>query len=211
MIDGNPPLAEMRCHDLVWKRDRLPEHVGFQQYRRWFVIPTLDLFWEIAHRDPGAQTIPCDRAAFVHYAQRVAALPPSAWRWLEYYDVVCPRPLLLGTTMGRQYQQAHRPEDWEVFAHLMRKEGLSVDLPHLVAFNMFIMSARLFGDYMTLWTRIVGKAQEIIAMPPDGPQHRVFGFLSERLFTAWLYRLRCERPMLRVLNLPVLFCPEMSA
>ncbi len=69
---------------------------------------------------------------------------------------------------------------------------------------MFVARSDLFDEYMTLWSRIVEHARPLIA-----PSERVFGYLSERLFTAWLHRLRCERPRLRIVTLPVLFCPEM--
>lgn len=205
-------LSEMRVHRRVWQPtgDQLATFIGFQHYRRAFLIPSMmppnDPLMASMHRDPWAQFVAATPDEFTHYIEALDDKPEPAWiEWLNHVDLVVPRPLMLGESMADHYRKMHRAEDWEIWAHLMRAEGLDDRLPYLTAFNSFIARPYLFDDYMRLWTRVIDAARPLIA-----PSERVFGYLSERLFTAWLYWLRCERPWLRIVNLPVLFCPEMQ-
>lgn len=208
-------LSEMRCHRRVWQagdepRNDWPAFVGFQHYRRAFLIPALmppnDPLSRRVHLDPWAQFITASPDWFTHYIEALDEVAEPAWiEWLNHVDLVVPRPLMLGESMADHYRKMHRAEDWEIWAHLMRAEGLDDRLPYLTAFNSFIARPYLFDDYMRLWTRVIDAARPLIA-----PSPRVFGYLSERLFTAWLHAVRCERPWLRIVTLPVLFCPEMT-
>lgn len=207
-------LSEMRCHRRVWRamNESLEAclFVGFQHYRRAFMIPALmppnDLLMASIHRHPLTQFVAATPDEFTHYIQALDEAAAPRWiEWLNHVDLVVPRPLMLGESMAEHYRKMHRPEDWEIWAHLMRAEDLDDRLPYLTAFNSFIARPYLFDDYMRLWTRVIDAARPLIA-----PSERVFGYLSERLFTAWLYRMRCERPWLRIVTLPMLFCREMT-
>lgn len=204
LVSGLPNKAaitahsEMRCHYWVWKNDKA-EWIGFQHYRRRFSAETHYRMLS----EPHAQYLQISAAEFLGLG-----ITPREW-WVNHADIVVPRPLMLGgQTMDQHYKTMHRAEDWEIFADLMRQEGLETRLPYLTAFNMFIMTWNLFDEYMALWDRVMTEAERLIIPPTDPVQHRVFGFLSERLFTAWLFRTRCNFPLLRVVELPVWFCRE---
>lgn len=207
----DPSYAEMRCHRQVWQ-EGVPDWVGFHHYRRAFLYPIIGTSWrDRALRDPTAQIIQTHPNEFAAYIAALDRIPATDWaHWLSSYDVIVPRPLLLGGSMAAQYIAAHRRQDWEMFAALLREERLDDGrLPYLTAFNMFLMRDWLFNAYMSVWQKVMCQLQERV-IPPKGEQHRVFGFLSERLFTSWLFGMQQQSPRLRVLLLPVLVFEGMS-
>ena len=220
--DGIPDIkshSEMRCHYWVWRNADLRRlgHVGFHHYRRAFLYERwtgpgaalTDFGWLAAetNRRYAEQYTRVPADLFLSYRQALAAI--QDWStWLP--DLMLPRPLDLregGGNLGGQYRMAHRTSDWRAFEDAAKAEGLDLDLPFLHCFNMFVARADLFEEYMALWWRVMGAVAERIVLPTHGYQSRVFGFLSERLFTAWQHRLRCRAPRLRIETAPVLYCP----
>jgi Domain of unknown function (DUF4422) len=69
--------------------------------------------------------------------------------------------------------------------------------------NMFIMKAGLFGEYMQFWSEVMFNVQAAVDR-----SSRYLGYLSERLFSLWVLQKQIENPLLRVADLPYLFCPD---
>ena len=65
------------------------------------------------------------------------------------------------------------------------------------------MSAKEFDAYMAFWYEAIQEFAQLVKPHADQYQSRLYGFVSERLFTLYLYQLRMERPSLRVLEVPV--------
>jgi len=208
-LDVNPGLlhpsyAEMRCHFDVWTNwPRERWWAGFHHYRRAFLFPTVstELVREVM-RWPLASHFEVSQARFFEH------LASPETDLMMYADVVCRVPEMCGVG---NLNWGCRPQDWEIFAEAIRDQGYDLSIPYFLACNMFLMKWGLFDRYMQDWRRVFTEVEGSIS-PPDPPdyQHRVFGFLSERFFTLWLHRERCTNPSLRVLFLPVLFCPQMK-
>jgi hypothetical protein len=76
---------------------------------------------------------------------------------------------------------------------------------------MFVMRTDEFNDYMSFWHETIQEFARLVKPQPDGYQSRLYGFLSERIFTLYLYQLRMERPGLKVLEVPKIIGPQRPA
>lgn len=89
-----------------------------------------------------------------------------------------------------------------------RPNFLSRELTIFYVCNMYIMRAELFDEYMSFWREAMLEVERVVKPHADPYQSRVYGFLSERLFTLFLYQLRVEQPLLHVAELPYLVGPR---
>jgi hypothetical protein len=207
----------MRCHYWVW-HNRRTEFVGFHHYRRAFLYRFLSVSERLrraAATFSYTTQIVCEPEMFADYEAVLADRLPSLYD--ACIDIIIPRaiPLCAIEAAGldarpgvypnlmTQYREHHHVEDWEIFEEACRREGLETRLPFLVPYNMFVMRWPLFGLYMSLWWLIMSKIR--IFPNDDLYQHRVHGFLSERLFTMWIADIRMRRPEVRIEEMPVLF------
>jgi hypothetical protein len=207
--------SETRGHYWLWKNEKFAddEFVSLQQYRRCFWFSPLmrgapewmSGFVAMANRNLGQQILHMSRKQYIDYVRFVdtADLEPLNY-WLRDLDIVVSRPLQYPYSIGRVYGEHHRAQDWEIFAHVCRKNGLD-DGRHcwLTGHLMFIMRPALFDEYMTLWWKVMSEVDGLLVHENDPYQHRKIGYLTERFVSAWLVKMRTERPTLRIQTLPI--------
>lgn len=184
----NPEYCELTAQYWVWKnRAESDSNVGFVHYRRYFYTDH-------------------------HKTQIVPAAQFS--RDLTEFDVILPEPWVLTKTIGDQFAQFHNVDDLETvrailqercpeyvgaFDALMRSHSLH-------AYNMFVMPKPRFDAYMTWLFGILDEAERRIDVSAyDSYNHRLFGFLAERLLNVWVNARK-----LRVKEYPV-YMPDQSA
>jgi len=228
-LAGRNSYSEMRAHYHVWKtRPAGLDHVGFQHYRRLFFFTFLD--------DPPQFPIVRQIRAYFLKNRRAAALCVSIPQLLQYMqvlrelaaeqtarlreriaevDLVVPRAYQPEEgSLAAQYGHAHRAEDWQALLGALRRttrfralgHAIDTELPELSLCNLYIMRWPLFDDYMRFWQEVCAALEGVVSAADGDYQSRAFAFLSERIFTIYLYHLRLEQPALRVLELPFLFC-----
>lgn len=116
---------------------------------------------------------------------------------LKNYDVIVGKNVLRRLSMKKQYIKGHNkqslialravisnlyPEDINYFDEIMNKN-------FLYPYNMFVMSKKYFNEYCEwLFNILFNLEKKIDISKYDNYQSRVFGFLSERLFTIWLLK-----------------------
>ena len=116
------------------------------------------------------------------------------------YDVILPKKVSLGKnqTVFEQYAEKHIVTDMDLVREILQKISPD-DIPafdavmeqhSMYAFNMFCMRKPLFDSYCAwLFPVLFALEKRIDYKERDGYQKRVFGFLSERLFNVWIYRM----------------------
>jgi hypothetical protein len=213
-VADKPAFSEARGHYWLWKNETFAddEFVSVQQYRRCFWFPHL-----IGHRSQfrphaealnknlGQQILHMTRAQYIAYVWEVSEADKEPLnRWLADIDLVVGRPIQYPKSIAEIYGEHHRAQDWEVFAHVCRKNGLD-DGRHswLTGHLMFMMRPELFDDYMTLWWDVMSEVDRTLAHEADPYQHRKIGYLTERFVSAWLVHIRTQRPSLRIQTLPI--------
>ena len=101
-------------------------------------------------------------------------------------------------TVFEQYAEKHIVTDMDLVREILQKISPD-DIPafdavmeqhSMYAFNMFCMRKPLFDSYCAwLFPVLFALEKRIDYKERDGYQKRVFGFLSERLFNVWIYRM----------------------
>jgi hypothetical protein len=191
--------AEMRAHYWVWQH--MPEgvdYIGFQHYRRTFADPASAM-----------RNAPELHGTVEHFVRRELSLVTS-WirRWTVLADIVVPRPVPAQPHLGADYARSHSEADWQVLLDALppvcRALAASEVIDYIYRANMFVMRLDLFEEYMTWWHAVMSRIAARITPPAEGYQSRTFGFMSERLFTLWLFQQRHEHPECRIIELPIL-------
>jgi hypothetical protein len=225
-ISDRPSYAEMRGHYYVWKNMSSElDYVGFHHYRRAFIF---DFMMEANDTSVVAQMCaantkdrsippqPIDRSTFDRYLEWLQNWNPreiSQFKeWVEHFDVIVPCKQILPDTMGEKYAKWHFLEDWQSLIQTLQRHRrfnkldrhLNFEIPYIIPCNMFLMRTSIFQDYMEFWDDVMTALEGLVEVKRDPYQARVFGFLSERLFTIYMHHLRIERPMLCVAELPYL-------
>lgn len=159
----------------VWKTTPHFKWVGLQQYRR-----ALD--W---------------RAIGAECAEDIDVAA-------SYYDVItCKPPVGTDMNMRAQFISVHGREPWEALERVM---GPNWDytaqlIPHG---GLGTMRREIFDAYMQKWEDVFQELAKTVKAPRDNSyQRRLFGFIAERFFPLYLYRLIKERPETTVMFLPL--------
>jgi hypothetical protein len=67
---------------------------------------------------------------------------------------------------------------------------------------MYMMRSELLDEYLTFCFEVLEFYRSKLTL-----RDRALGYLSERLFSFWLYQKRIDQPTLRVLELPFVITP----
>jgi len=227
-ISQEASYCEMRGHYYVWKNLLSGcDYVGFQHYRRWLFFDHMQaasqqpLFSFIRRKylaDPHSNDFSADQDTFKIYtdaAQALSAADLDAIReTIGHYDIVTVKPWKF--SIGDQYRSIHVPQDWDTLMQIWAKHSrfrskpnyLNPELQAFYSCNMFVMRAAVFNDYMSFWWELIQEFAKAVKPHADSYQSRLYGFVSERIFTLYLYQLRMERPDLRLLELPKIVGPQ---
>lgn len=212
-------FSEMRQQYAVWKNglDGLT-HVGFEHYRRvLFIDPLTDK--ELLARAPNifahrrasvlqanASTRVMNETDFDSYLSLRKSLTASdldsLQRYLCSFDLVVPRPLCQ-EPLAQQWHRHHPAGVWSAMEEALASRNVHYHhrLATFYAYNIYFMRADLFAEYMTFAWSILSDVQS----RTDIRTPRLWGFLTERLFSIFVFNKRLQNPMLKILEAPVAF------
>ncbi|WP_071592857.1 DUF4422 domain-containing protein [Selenomonas bovis] len=166
----NPNFCELTGLYWAWKNLDC-EYIGLVHYRRYFIKRFLGLKLHINRYHDFAEAM--DRA-----------------------DVLLPTPLTLSKTVFDQYAERHHVKDIiecgkiinEKYPEYINDFNAIMNGSKGWFFNMFCMKKTLCNRYCSWLFDILFELEKRIDISDyDMYQRRVFGFLSERLFTVWLH------------------------
>jgi hypothetical protein len=191
-------FASMRAYYDVWKYGLYRDVVGFQGYRKhldlrpghfpkWSEV-SKEAFW--AYQDwlvrHGAGTLAC---------------------LMDDRDILITSAFDMRSQggMAEDFCQSRSPKDWAKFVDIMDRYGTWDWYQPSVTPHWFVMTARVFNQFMELWWCVFSQLEPLIhsedahdgAYPP-----RAFDYLTERFFTVWLD----SRKDLRTRTLPLMIC-----
>jgi hypothetical protein len=227
-LHAAPDFNEMRQQFFVWRNlmDGA-DYIGFEHYRRLFLLDPLPAddcglrFPRVlqARRSMAADTLlwrhDSDCATFIQYLQLRRSLTPSETetltRWVASYDIIAPRRHTFAP-MEIQWKQCKCSDEvWDAFVKSISLSSFWRDRKSYINFaqvgthycNMFIMKIALFDEYMQFWSEVMFNLQGAVDR-----SLRYLGYLSERLFSLWVLQKQIENSLLRVVDVPYLFCPD---
>ena len=222
-INADNDFSELRHQYFVWKNKATQfDIVGFEHYRRPFLI---DLFesHELDNRhkflfglrrrynSSPVWALVIDDNDMLEYMKLRSNLSEEQderiQRWLGSYDIVVNTGV--SERIDEQWQNTgHDAALWNVIVDLTRaspyfeKRQCVIDfsLSRVFYRNMYIMRSDLYSEYMEFCFGILFKMRDELKIR----SHRLYGYVSERLFNFWIYQKKIDTPALRVLELPVL-------
>ena len=113
----------------------------------------------------------------------------------EKYDIFVPREILMPLTLEEQYEKFHVIDHYTQLGKSIEKEApelskyftLASSRKAIFLGNLFIMKFEIFDNYMQKAIKVLEDVEKNIVLPDDAYQRRAIGFLSERLFTVFMY------------------------
>ncbi len=197
-------FAEMRAHhwaQLNWESGIT--HYGFQHYRRLFALVP-----------GGPQRPPLNPVAKPIFAQVLANLRAMSTKqqealsaWVGQFEIVTAMPLT--GKLADQFIAWHGIGPWRALMDALDTlewEGPR-DAQVFYPSNMFIMRLDVFARYMRFWRAVMDLVSRTLKPERGTDQERIFGFLSERLWTLWLEHEKCNRAF-ALKEAPVVICQE---
>lgn len=137
-----------------------------------------------------------------HYRRRFLINADQILEKMSEYDVIIPTPYYFRISLREEYKQYHILDDLEKTIRIVISRDPKMESTlmrilkenRLIPYNMWIASESIWNDYCEwLFPILFQLEKEIDLTGRDKYQQRVFGFLSERLFTAYIYQhnLKC--------------------
>lgn len=197
-------FAEMRAHHwahLTWEGGTT--HYGFQHYRRWF-YPEL-----FGRSRLGFNIVP--RSTFDAILARRRAMTEAEQEalsaWVGQFDILTVVPP--AGDLGAHFIACHGLEPWRALMSAL--DAIKWDGPRdarvFYPANMFIIRREPFARYMTFWREVMDRLALTIKPERGSYAERIFGFLSERLWTLWLVHERQSRQF-PLKEVPVVLCDQ---
>ena len=178
----NANFSELTLLYYIWKNID-EDIIGLVHYRRY-------LYKKHKFKKVGFFYIPCRRFYKLLNRKDIESL-------LKKYDIILPRinHISEDKNIREQYGRTHHIEDWNII-----KDILSEKYPDYISSfekvengtvfwgcNMFIARKDTISPYFEWLFDILFEAEKRVNISNyDDYQKRIFGFLSERLFTVWL-------------------------
>ena len=212
-------LSEMRHHYYVWQRYHSPEMVGFEHYRRLFLITGADPR-KIETSYPGVYRMMqqsavygthhfyVNDAVFNQYLDYRESFDEGETDAIESYlgafDIVTVRPDHRNMTDMLFFPWAEFESHVKQTRFFREEPDLELHVPHQCYWlNCYVMKRPIFDEYMEFAFEALGHFDANMTDPKPAP--RFFGHMTERLFTIYLSRKRVLAPHLKILELPTLW------
>lgn len=182
----NGSYCELTALYWAWKNLKGVDYIGLCHYRRFFdfynVIPPFYSYKKVNIKDFSSYNL---------------ALPDSLKEKLKKGYVVVAKPKYLKRSVSVHYCTTHISDDLEKLRDVISENCSKIYLDafdHIMSgnkispYNMFIMSWDDFDEYCSWLFSILFKLESRVDITGyDQYQKRIFGFMSERLLSVFLY------------------------
>lgn len=192
----NHLIAEFTSLYWVWKNDLTSKYVGYFHDRRYLLVNETKTSFDR------------DRES----AESCGFSNEDIKEVFKSYDIIIPRPQILGTTVYSQYCICHEQNLIDKFLEILNKKYPEYVKSYIDAFNdnkgnfcnIFIMRREDFDHYMEF---IFDIFEDIKASMYFSKQYKPFGYLCERIFIGYVRYLKDVKGY-RVKETPVLYILE---
>mgnify|MGYP003086525163 CR=1 FL=1 len=190
IADKNPFFSELTALYFIWKNIKTPI-IGLVHYRRYFVFKQNIVFWRLNQIAYHLNLNAKQQTKRLQILNRHTILQA-----LKNADMIIPSPLVLGMTVYEHYDKCHHIKDWNIIQKILATKFPEYLLTMnqveqgniLYPYNMFIGRKNIMDKYCEWLFDILFEAEKFIDYSQyNSYNQRVFGFLSERLFTVWFF------------------------
>lgn len=189
----NNLLAEFSTLYWIWKNDLTSKYVGFFHYRRYLMVN--DNKTNFNKDIEPAESCGFDNEFIKNLFQQ--------------YDIVIPRPQVLGASVYVQYCYCHEQVYIDQLLNIISRKYPELFNSFITAFqanagyycNLFIMKRETFDEYMEFIFDIFNEMKPAISLSRQG---KPFAYLCERIFCGYVQYLRDIKGF-RIKEVPVLY------
>jgi hypothetical protein len=208
----NKTFNELTALYWAWKNMSDYNFIGLAHYRRFLDIHYKKPFFKKENKQILTNVV--KESSKLQRLNDVNETTDKIIGYLDSYDILVAKPAFCSinnepTSIAADYKHNHIASDWDTCISILTTKfpeyTKSVDLylntnNKFYIANMFISKKELFTNYCEWLFEILFELEKQIVVSTDSYQARVFGFLSERLFT--LYILHNN---FKLKELPILF------
>lgn len=200
--DKNPYYSELTALYWLWKNSAA-DYKGLVHYRRFFDFGQGKVRW--------IDKIP------TNYTEMFCMTQTNISYLLDNYDIILPMKRFSQYKSNySQYQKKHVISDLDKVLEIIKNkypqmfdiaEKTMKNTNVMYLYNMFVSKKEFFDEYSAWLFDILGILEKEIQSGVEKRseyQKRVYGFLSERLFTIYVEYLKTKG--LKVLEVPVIYC-----
>lgn len=208
----NPFFCELTAQYWAWKNDADSTHIGLQHYRRF-----LHMSYEegMSHKDAHGVPLP---GFFYGFDAEIGQSAENLQRLCAQYDVIVPDRFDVREigfrTVREQYGKAehHFEDDLDIVGEIIAQhhpdyvQAFADALSDKVFYqtNTYLLRRDIFHAYSEWMFDILFRAEaRIDAAARTQQEARVFGYLSERLFNAFIRKYRQDHPDTTILEVPL--------
>lgn len=206
----NPHYNELTALYWMWKNMKNENILGLVHYRRYFNFFFNRWFKTIRQIEVNAED-----GLVKQNNEKASKIEALAEQWLGKYDIIGPVPFKYGgfKSLKDDYYHHHRQADWDAAMQVIREmypEYAPSIVKHLENDNMiywanlFVARYDFVDKYCNWLFPVFTELEKRITVSTDPYQRRVYGFLSERLFTLYIYHNKIS-----VKEIPTLLITEM--
>ena len=217
----NKNYCELTALYALWKNNKFEDcdYIGLMHYRRYLYPFKLSLnnfrricfsllhHWHFKKILPNfnGQLFSCKKNS--HWEK-----PEIAWNKISSFlknesynfDMLVPYPETLPCSVYKNYCDCHKESDLRAMIESTKKLypdfypylEKALTSHKLYIGNLFVMKKSLTDKYLPMLFDILNDVEKRIILPTDSYQARVFGFLAERLFSAFV--LYCESQKIKI-------------
>ena len=185
IAEKNANFCELTLLYYIWK-NIYSDIIGLVHYRRY-------LFKKNKFKKIGPFYIPCKRYYTILDRKDILSI-------LNKYDVILPRVNnIFEKSIKEQYGLTHHIDDWNIISEIVSEKypeyigdfRIIEDGKKFYGCNMFIAKKEIITPYFEWVFDILFEAEKRCDISDYSDyQKRIFGLLSERLFTIWLHHNR---------------------
>lgn len=218
----NSNFNELTALYWAWKNVNV-EYYGLMHYRRYFSVESKSLksfyinFKYIVKRIIKRKGI---YFGLKYYEGNLDTLfrktRDNVFKDLTPNTIIVPKRIKLtgGLTVKEQFCNAHSVKDWNLLKRtvlkispiIYEKFEMLENSNEFFGFNMFVMHKDLFLNYMDWLFKVLYMVEKEIELDENNfYQGRVFGFLSERLFTLYIYYISSSNPSINLIEKDIVY------
>jgi hypothetical protein len=191
----NPNYCELTALYWIWKNYSETELVGLCHYRRFFKLNNQHLNKDIIYESDLVELGDLLKITNLNIASN---------------EILVSEPMSFECSLMEQYNQEHIVNDLlkvresilNLFPDYLVSFDLTMEQNIFYPFNMFITNRNIIDKYCNWLFTVLYNSEKKINISDEPYQRRVFGFLSERLFSVWLYHHSGE---IKITHLPVVY------
>ena len=222
--DKNKNFCELTALYWAWKNIDA-EYYGLMHYRRYFMKPSSRISqvnFKLIRKK--IKSILNKKYLFnknlvkkienqITAKNEIKKLQDFLIKEIQNYDIFIPEPILFKNSLKEQFTANHFEKDFYILKQIVNEECPLFNQIFnevfngnvLYAYNMFIMKSEYWDAYMNWLFRILFKLKDRVDISDyDLYQSRLFGFISERLFTVYFHYLKNDKNI-KFKELPIMF------